>query len=545
MTALASDHEDVEEQEEGSARKSDWNAEPAAAAKTLAVFEAIGAAPNGLRSSDIVQLLELPRTTVYRILTGLVDRGLIRKDKRRRMFHLGARFLQLAHDANPAPELLAAAHIELRYLRAATGETAYLSVRDELQTLVLECCHGVHSVRPSSLVGQPKPLHCTSQGKAIVAYLDGEERAAVLKQLTMQRMTDKTIVSRKRLNSELQQVRARGYAIDDEESLPGVRCVGAPIRNAKGEIAGALSVSGPSFRLDQARIDSIGQELVDAARRVNERLVAEVSIKQDARVEPVGEDIRVEGASPVACAEGLFMIDRQGAAVVRVHGGKLQPVHRPGEAPLWLTHDGHALLCGTSESVEALAFGKGKAATSTIMRTWRGTAPSLVCADPEGRLWAAQADGAGGWSLRCLDMQRTERWHLDQQITSLCWSTDGLRLFAACADARTIFVMTLEDTRVRRFVSVPEISGRLGGMATDRNGALWVALRHSWSVVRYSGDGALTKVIGLPVPDPTDLCVDAASQSLYVTTSPAAITAEMASHVSTRSSLLRIDLSGG
>ena len=144
--------------------------------KALDVLDAIGAHPQGVSQAELARVLSLPRTTMYRLLATLVARGMARRDPLRHVYLLGFRCFEYARQAYAMPDLVAAASPELRALRDLTGETSYLAVLDGAEVLSLERCDGAHSHRSAAAVGQRKPLHCTSQGKAILSALAAPAR---------------------------------------------------------------------------------------------------------------------------------------------------------------------------------------------------------------------------------------------------------------------------------------------------------------------------------------------------------------------------------
>ena len=257
--------------------------------KALDVLDAVGSTAAGLSQAELGQRLGLPRTTLYRLLGTLVTRGLLRRDPLRRVYCLGSRCFEYARATYAMPDLVAAASTELRGLRDMTGETAYLAALDGLEVIALDRCDGAHAQRSHSAIGQRKPLHCTSQGKAILAALPPERRDALVREMTLTAVTPRSITDRRRLLAELKLTAQRGWSIDDEEIVPGVRCCGAPIVDAQGEVRGAVSVAGPAFRLTMERLELLGPEVAEAARRIG----AQVPTVRPAR--PEGEARVVPG----------------------------------------------------------------------------------------------------------------------------------------------------------------------------------------------------------------------------------------------------------
>ncbi|HSV44637.1 MAG TPA: SMP-30/gluconolactonase/LRE family protein, partial [Ramlibacter sp.] len=136
-------------------------------------------------------------------------------------------------------------------------------------------------------------------------------------------------------------------------------------------------------------------------------------------------------------------------------------------------------------------------------------------------LWMA-LDGRGGHSAigAMLPGGRFEaQWQLDEAVQCLCWDAAQGLLYATAPASGSVLVLRPGTAAVRRLASLPKGSGQLSGLALDAQGGLWTALRDGWSVVRLSAEGGLDRVIGLPVPCPTDLAFGGADgNELYITT---------------------------
>src|SRR5262249_54936099 len=145
------------------------------------------------------------------------------------------------------------------------GETVNLGILDGHQVLYVDVMQSTHTFRLASEVGSRRPLHCTSLGKAMAAYLPAQELQDLLKSIKLERLTPKTIVQRSKFEKDLVRVRQRGYAVDDEEAVLGARCVAAPIADESGKVVAGLSVSGPVTRITLARIGPLAALLKQAA----------------------------------------------------------------------------------------------------------------------------------------------------------------------------------------------------------------------------------------------------------------------------------------
>jgi DNA-binding IclR family transcriptional regulator len=157
-----------------------------------------------------------------------------------------------------------------RKLAADTGETVNIAVLSDRAALYLDQVAGASSLQPHNWVGQHIPLHATSNGKILLSGLADDELTRTLRSLPA--YTDATITTRRRLRRELDEVRTRGYAAAADELEVGLTAVAAPIRNAHGDVIASLSLSGPTFRLDKARVEEVLPTLVEAAGEVSHRL---------------------------------------------------------------------------------------------------------------------------------------------------------------------------------------------------------------------------------------------------------------------------------
>lgn len=509
--------------------------------KALDVLDAIGATPAGLSQTDLANRLQLPRTTVYRLLGTLVARGLLRRDPLRRVYCLGFRCFEMARQAWAMPDLVAAASLELRGLRDLTGETAYLATLDGLEVVSLERIDGAHSQRSAAALGQRKPLHCTSQGKAMLSAMPQAESDALIRDIVLKSFTPLTITDRRRLQAELRITAARGYALDDEEIVLGVRCVGAPVIDAKGQVRGAISVAGPAWRMTRQRLELLGPEVMEAARRIGAQLVARSLVDgagaPDAElVQAVAGPWAFHGACPVWCAQSgqLYWADTL-APAVRVWNSVA--TSGQSERQLALIDSpirGFALL----PSRLLVAHAQGWAwldATGelTACQDW----PILpVCAltvafDADHTVWAAVMDTEQGDCM--VGVLRVEgrtagrfepRWRTPERLTSLAWQPDGQALVAISALSGAVLRFQPGNPSARRLASISRGSGTPSGLAVDGEGGVWLALTEGWSVMRLAPDGSVDRVIGLPVPNPTDLTLGGADgRTLFITTDRQAV----------------------
>ena len=204
---------------------------------------------------------------MHRLLATLLKRGYVRQNPDTSRYYAGAKLATLTEGRSRFGELRLRARPLLRALTEATRETANLVVLDDVQAVYIETIPSPQVVRLFTTVGKRTPLHATGAGKALLAALPPPRRDALLERVELRAYTPHTIVDRAALRRTLDDIRERGYAIDDEEYDEGVRCVAVAVVPARGSAVGApiaaLSISAPASRLSRQRCG----ELAPALRR--------------------------------------------------------------------------------------------------------------------------------------------------------------------------------------------------------------------------------------------------------------------------------------
>lgn len=210
------------------------------------------------------------KSSAFRLVATLEKSGLVEQCEDRGKYRLGMGILRLAGATTVRLDVVHEARPICRKLASATGETVNIAVLSEHSALYLDQVAGASSLQPQNWVGQHIPLHATSNGKVLLSGLTEEELGRTLG--SMPAYTDATITGKKRLYRELAEVRERGYATAVDELEVGLTALAAPIRNAHGDVVAALSVSGPTFRLDAERIEQALRPLLESAAEVSHRL---------------------------------------------------------------------------------------------------------------------------------------------------------------------------------------------------------------------------------------------------------------------------------
>lgn len=236
--------------------------------RALFLLETIAEAGGEATLTDLATRTGLNISTCHHLLATLIQRGFAAKVPGRRLYALGARIIYLGH-ACLQVDLPRRAQPYLEAINAATGETVHLAALQGDSVVTLAVREARHAVRvDTGKVGKIEAPHATSVGKAIMAWLPEDELARILNG-GMTRCTDNTITEFPALLESLRTVRRNGYAIDREERLPGVFCVGAAIRDQAGTVIGAISASTPAMRATEEHIGLMRDEIVAATRALS------------------------------------------------------------------------------------------------------------------------------------------------------------------------------------------------------------------------------------------------------------------------------------
>jgi len=232
-------------------------------ARTFRIVEGI----KELEGATITELsghVDLPKSTVLNHLKTLEQEEYV--IRRGDTYRLGLRFLELGEHTKNRLDLYYVAKPSVDKLAAETGELANLAVEEYGQGVYLHSAQGDQAVDLNHQVGKRKHLHDTAWGKAMLAFMPEEEVESVIDRHGLPARASNTITDPDVLAQELEAVRDRGYAFDDEESLEGLRCIGAPVQSKTDDrVIGAVSLSGPVSRFTGDRFrETLPQKVLDA-----------------------------------------------------------------------------------------------------------------------------------------------------------------------------------------------------------------------------------------------------------------------------------------
>ncbi len=237
--------------------------------RALAIVDLLGRAGEELGVTEISNRLGLHKSTVFRLLTTLAAAGYVRQESPLGKYRLGMRLAELGMIALSQIDLRSEARPFLRDLMEATGETVHLGIVDGDQVVYIDKIESRQILTMKSTIGSRAPAHCTALGKVLMAFLPDEDLDALLARRDLARLTANTIAQPAGLREHLVRIREQGYAIDDEEHEPGIRCIAAPIRDHTSRVVAAVSVSGPSVRITREAMERIIPRVIEAGNEIS------------------------------------------------------------------------------------------------------------------------------------------------------------------------------------------------------------------------------------------------------------------------------------
>ncbi len=237
--------------------------------RAFELLELVADAGGEATLSQLAEASGLPQPTIHRLLRTLIAGGYIRQQPSRR-YSLGPRLIRLGETAGKV--LGSSARPHLTRLRDLTGETSNMAVLDGDQVVYVAQVPSPHAMRMFTEVGQRVDLHCTAVGKAVLATLPPTESDRILSRITMSPRTIHTITDPAVIREEIDEIRTKGYAVDDGEQEIGVRCFAVAIPNAPTRAA--ISISGPQARVSGLDMDTIIPLLKETAASLGRDLSA-------------------------------------------------------------------------------------------------------------------------------------------------------------------------------------------------------------------------------------------------------------------------------
>ncbi len=242
------------------------------ALRALRVLEILGARRDPVSVAAVASGIGADRSTAYRMLMTLFDAGYVDRDESGKNYKLSFKLLSVAKFLLDGEDEKSRKVMEcLRRISAETRETAHYAVLDHFETVLVLRSKGTQLVAVDFKIGDRSSVHCTSIGKALLAFQDARFTEKVVER-GLSKVASRTIVDPKAFRAEIQKIRTQGYAYDEFEFADDMRCVAVPVFEDGGVVRGGISISGPSSRFTLKKLDELRRTLLDHARKLSNEL---------------------------------------------------------------------------------------------------------------------------------------------------------------------------------------------------------------------------------------------------------------------------------
>lgn len=240
--------------------------------RALLLLEIMATHPEGIRLSEIARGAELAPSTAHRLLTTLERRGFAQFDPSHAHWHVGRKAFSVGMAYTRWQSFIAAAQPFLRRLRDLTRETANLGILEDGEVITVAQVESREIIRAIAPPGGRAPVMNSGMGKAIVATWPDEAIEALVARHGLRPMTRTSLRSLPEVRQEIAQIRTRGFACDNEEFTPGMRCAAAVVWSPNAEPIGAISVSALASRISDEEMPHMGQKVREIARELTQVL---------------------------------------------------------------------------------------------------------------------------------------------------------------------------------------------------------------------------------------------------------------------------------
>jgi IclR family KDG regulon transcriptional repressor len=240
--------------------------------KALRILDALGDHPSGLGITDLSDVVKTPKSTVHRLITTLEGAGYAVFDRPTSKYALGSRVARLGDQRNAQSPLLTFGVRTLELLTQECKEASHLAIMEGTEVVYISREESTEPVRISFATGHRAPAHCTALGKVLLASLSEAEITALYRGKKLDKLTPRSLASLQDLVPEIAVVRKEGIACDNEEYMPGLCCVAAPVRDFSARIVAAMSLSTFKHRMTVERRAFFKAALLQASENLSEKL---------------------------------------------------------------------------------------------------------------------------------------------------------------------------------------------------------------------------------------------------------------------------------
>jgi len=234
--------------------------------RAINLFELLADSQHGLTLSEVSRKLSIPKSTTHYLIHTLATRGYVQQGADSRHYLLGLRFADVASASLAQLNLRKIVAPCLREIASRFRLTATATVQRGAEAVIIAKVESFQDPGGGAWIGRHIDLHCTAQGKALISTLTEENLDKLFGEREMARFTPRTISSLTALKAHLALVRANGFAVNDEEQVPGIRAVAVPVLDSLGAVIASISVRGSTIQIPSHRMPLLAREMIFLAR---------------------------------------------------------------------------------------------------------------------------------------------------------------------------------------------------------------------------------------------------------------------------------------
>jgi DNA-binding IclR family transcriptional regulator len=239
--------------------------------KALTILECFTTENPEVGITEISEKLDLNKSNVYNIISTFEYCGYIQKNPKSNKYQLGVRILELSRVINSHLGFGEVVNPVIKQLAEEINEVVYFAIPKDHKVLYIEGAYPSAFLHVRTMLGETAEMYCTSLGKAMLAFMPADISVRIIGKQSMTAFTPNTITERRVLINELNDIRKKGYSIDNMEHEFGIKCVGVPVFNREAELVGAISISGPSLRFNEQAISDYAGRLTACAQIISMR----------------------------------------------------------------------------------------------------------------------------------------------------------------------------------------------------------------------------------------------------------------------------------
>jgi len=244
--------------------------------RALNILECLAESKSGLGITELGLRLDLPKSTIHRLLNTLSHKGYVIQQNKGEGYELGFKILHLYGSLIENTDIRQVARGFMEELVREIGETAHLVIRDGNEVVYIDKVEGLtkgSAIRMASQIGKRSYMHSTAVGKVLLSDLEWADIEIILTEAGMPKFTEQTITNINMFKEHIKEVKENGWAMDDIENEEGIRCIAAPLRDYTGKIVAAISISGPSVRVTKEKaVQKLKPLILSTSKRISKHL---------------------------------------------------------------------------------------------------------------------------------------------------------------------------------------------------------------------------------------------------------------------------------